>query len=115
MSPVSSPPIRIALLLILALAAVLALRDIGNPHLGTADANRILMDGVFMHDFLSDLPLTDIYDYTVHYYAQYPALSIGYRPPLLPFFEGLANGLFGINQWSSRLALTGFWLLGVLA
>jgi hypothetical protein len=98
---------------LLAVAALVALRAIGDSTLGVPDADRILMDGVFVRDFLHDLPLWDVYSYAVDYYAQYPALSIGYRPPFFPLFEGIANAAFGIEQWSSRLALTGFWLAGL--
>jgi hypothetical protein len=62
--------------------------------------------------FLRELPLTRVYDFTVNYYAQYPALSIGYRPPFFPLVEGLANGVFGVTMWSSRLAVLAFALGG---
>jgi hypothetical protein len=86
-----------------------------NDSLGYPDADRILMDGVFLHDFLRDLPLDHIYDYTVTYFAQYPALSIGYRPPFFPLIEALFNLMFGVNMWSSRLALLVFALVGLTA
>ena len=95
----------LSLLVVLATLVVLLTRELGNPHLGYPDADRILMDGVFIHDFLRDLPLTHIYDYTINYYGQYPALSIGYRPPFFPFIEAIFNSLFGVNMWSSRLAI----------
>ena len=75
----------IGLISVLLVMSILLLRDIGNISLGYPDADRIMMDGVFIHDFLKDLPLTHIYQYTTEYYAQYPALSIGYRPPFFPF------------------------------
>lgn len=97
------------------IVATVSLRGIGNPNLGYPDADRILMDGVFLLDLLRDLPLTRIYDYTVNYFGQYPALSIGYRPPFFPLVEALFNGAFGINIWSSRLALLTIWLVGLAA
>jgi len=106
---------RLALLVVLLVASVLLMRGLGNPSLNYADADRILMDGVFLHDFLRELPLNRIYEFTISYYAQYPALSIGYRPPFFPFVEAIFNGVFGINTWSSRLALLAFALLGVTA
>ncbi len=102
----------ISLFIILSVLSVLVTRELGNPHLGYPDADRILMDGVFIHDFLRDLPLTGIYDYTINYYAQYPALSIGYRPPFFPFVEAIFNLAFGLNVWSSRLAILAFALVG---
>lgn len=103
----------IGLISVLLIMTILLLRDIGNISLGYPDADRIIMDGVFIHDFLKDLPLTHIYQYTTEYYAQYPALSIGYRPPFFPFIEGIFNSLFGVNIWSSRLALLSFTLIGL--
>ena len=101
------------LVLVLISMSILLIRDIGNPSLGYADADRILMDGVFILDFLKDFPWDRVYAYTTEYYGQYPALSIGYRPPFFPFIEALFNGVFGINMWSSRLALLAFALIGV--
>lgn len=105
----------IALLIILSLMTFLLLRDIGNNNLGYPDADRILMDGIFLHDFMRDMPFAHIYDYTVRYFAQYPALSIGYRPPFFPFIEALFNNLFGVTMVSSRLAVVAFVLLGAIA
>ncbi len=102
----------VSLFIILSVLSVLVTRELGNPHLGYPDADRILMDGVFLYDFLNDLPLTRIYDYTINYYAQYPALSIGYRPPFFPFVEAVFNGAFGVTVWSSRLAILAFALVG---
>jgi len=98
---------------VLAAMTIILLREIGNPSLGYPDADRILMDGVFILDFLKDFPVDRIYDYTVEYFGQYPALSIGYRPPFFPFIEALFNGALGINMWSSRLALLTFMMVGV--
>jgi hypothetical protein len=104
----------LGLVCVLTVLLVLSLRGITNPHIGYPDADRILMDGVFIRDFLGDLPLTHVYDYTIKYYAQYPALSIGYHPPFFPLVEAVFNAIFGINQWSSRLAVIFFAIIGVL-
>ncbi|MDX2463004.1 MAG: glycosyltransferase family 39 protein [Porticoccus sp.] len=98
---------------IVVLMSVLLLRGIDNPDLQYPDADRILMDGVFILDLLQDLPVPDIYGYAERYYAQYPALSIGYRPPFLPMVEAVFNGIFGINIWSSRLAILLFAIAGI--
>ncbi|NOQ64209.1 MAG: glycosyltransferase [Methyloprofundus sp.] len=105
----------VSLWLALFLIAFLLLRGLGNDSLGYPDADRILMDGVFVHDFLRDMPLLHIYDYTIHYFAQYPALSIGYRPPFFPLIEAIFNGTLGVTMSSSRLALVAFVLLGAVA
>lgn len=97
------------------LTALLLLRELGNPALGYPDADRLLMDGVFLLDFLRALPFDRVIEFTKAYYAQYPALSIGYRPPFFPFIEALFNAVFGINTWSSRLAILAFALPGLAA
>lgn len=109
---------RIASLLLFVVFAVLALlslRSLNDSSIGIPDADRILMDGVFIHDFLLDLPLTQAFDYAVAYYGQYPALSIGYHPPFFPFVEAIFNLIFGVNMWSSRLALLAFSIVGIAA
>lgn len=105
----------LALAGVLVVFSLLVLRRFGDLSLGYPDADRILMDGVFFRDFLFDLPFSDPYGYVQHYFAQYPALSIGYRPPFFPFIEGLFNAVFGVEMWSSRLALLLFGLVGLTA
>jgi len=106
---------RLSLFFVLVVMSILLLRGIGNPNHIYPDADRQLMDGVFILDFMREMPVSEIYEFTVDYYAQYPALSIGYRPPFFPFVEALFNAAFGINIWSSRLALLAFTIVGVTA
>ncbi len=90
----------------------LASRQLFDPSVGYPDADRTLMDGVFIADFLRDLPLFNPVEYTLTYYAQYPALSIGYHPPFFPFIESLFILIFGEHIWSGRLALIALGLAG---
>lgn len=106
---------RIGLAVVLLVMAILLLREIHNPHLGYPDGDRYLMDGVFLFDFLQEMPLDRIYDFTVRYYSQYPAIDIGYHVPFFPFVEALFHVVFGINMWSSRLAIVFFLSIGVSA
>lgn len=106
---------RLGLPFICLVFAIALLRNIGDPSIGYPDADRFMMNGVFMLDFLREMPLNRIYDFTIQYYAQYPALSIGYHPPFFPLVEALFNGALGINTWSSRLAVLAFALVGVVA
>jgi len=64
----------------LVLLVLLFTRRLGDTSLGYPDADRILMDGVFLHDFLTAFPISNPLEYCLTYYVQYPALSIGYRP-----------------------------------
>jgi hypothetical protein len=105
----------LCLFLILGIAAVLLMRQIGNPAIVTGDSSHHLMDGIFVLDFLRDMPIFGIYDYTVNYYIQYPALGIGYRPPFFPLTEAIFNGIFCVHVWSSRLAILAFFFIGTAA
>jgi dolichyl-phosphate-mannose-protein mannosyltransferase len=102
-------------ILVFVVTAILFSRRLGDPSIDVPDSNRIRMDGVFLLDFFRALPLDRIYEFTARYYAQYPALSIGYRPPFFPLVEALFNATFGINVWSSRLAILPFAVVGITA
>ena len=97
---------------LLLLAMVIYGRDLLNESVGNPDADRLLMDGVFFYDFFRLLPRENPLDFAIAYYAQYPALSLGYKPPLVPIIEALFNGLFGIHVWSGRLAIILLGLVG---
>ena len=105
----------LCLCILFALTATLLLRGLSNTSIGFPDADRNLMDGVFIRDFLQEMPLTKVFEFTATYYARYPALSIGYKPPFFAFVEAIFNILFGINLWGSRLAVLAFALAGVWA
>ena len=87
-----------------------------NTHFWVPDADRIAMDGVFLLDFIKDLPgsLLHIYDYTITYYAKYPALSIGYRPTFFPLVEALFYYIFGLSNLSPRLCVFFFLFIGMI-
>lgn len=72
------------------------------------DMGKYLMNGVFIHDLLEDRPFAsvrEILDYTRHYYARYPELSLGHHPMLLPAAEAPMFALFGISVMSARLVM----------
>lgn len=77
------------------------------------DADRIAMDGVYFYDLLKDLPVTHLYDYTVRYYARYPALSLGFREPFFPLVVGIFYRLFGIAMSTAKLAVLAFAAFGI--
>lgn len=77
------------------------------------DAARHGMDGVFVLDWVRDLPGSlDVYRYAAEYYARYPALGLVQYPPLFPVAEALFFTLFGINVTAARLAVASFAALG---
>jgi hypothetical protein len=87
------------------LYAALAARTLADPDVGFPDADRILMDGVFIRDFVLAFPLSAPLDFALRYFAQYPALSLGYRPPLLPVLEAALMVPLGVELWAARLAV----------
>ncbi len=71
------------------------------------DMARYMMNAVFVRDFIADGGATsyaELIRYAEHYYARYPALSLGHHPPVpyvsaVPFFW-----LFGITAFAARAA-----------
>ncbi len=107
---------QVALLLLLALLAIPWLHGItrGEIHLIT-DETRHAMSGLFLYDFLHDLPLRAPLQYAYEYYGKYPAVSIGHWPPGFYFVEALFYAVFGLSVVAGRLAVLAFAVLGVAA
>ncbi|MBF0271273.1 MAG: glycosyltransferase family 39 protein [Magnetococcales bacterium] len=117
-------PQAILVTLLALLTVALFTRGLTDPDVGWPDADRVLMDGMFIHDFLRDLDLNTLFDrnflgnayqYAIRYFAQYPALSLGSRPPFFPFVEAVFFFVFGIHDYSAKLALLLFVLIGLWA
>lgn len=78
------------------------------------DMARYVMDGVFLHDLIGSGGAwnhDDLIRYAEHYFARYPALSLGHHPPLpyvalVPFLA-----VFGVSLFTARLAALTFFLL----
>jgi len=109
---IKSVPIILAIFILFVLMSVPHLSD---PYFFAPDADRITMDGVFLFDFISDLPqsLQNIYEYTITYYAKYPALSIGYRPIVFPLTEVPLYFAFGFSYLSAKMAVLLFLFIGM--
>jgi hypothetical protein len=85
---------------VLVLMAV-ALLFLGAPDGGAfywSDSPRHALNGVFVMDLLRDLPLDDPAGYAYRYYAQYPALTILFYPPLFYAISAPFYALFGVSQ-----------------
>ena len=103
------------LILLLALLCVPWLRGIDEGEVRLfADEKRHVMNGLFLFDFMSDLPLSWPRQYAQEYYAKYPAVTIGFWPPAFYFIEALFFAIFGISIWAGRLAVIFFALLGAV-
>ena len=62
------------------------------------DASRHALNGAFVFDFLRTMPLRHPMDFAINYYRQWPALTIGFYPPL--FYLPLAGSyaIFGVSE-----------------
>ena len=98
------------------LFVLLSFPHLRNNDYWAPDADRISMDGVFLHDWIRDLPrsLLNPYEYATEYYARYPALSLGYRPAFFPLIEALFYLAFGISHSSAKTAVLFFLFLGFI-
>jgi len=79
-----------------------------------SDASRHAMNGVFIYDFIQKMPLTDPWQYTIDYYIRYPALSLGYHPPLFPLIEAIIFAIGGISFSSARITVMLFGIIGII-
>ena len=75
------------------------------------DPPRHMMNGVYFYDLIKDLPLTNPIEYTLQYYARYPALSLGHHPLLLGIAEVPFYTVFGVSVFSARLTIVFFTML----
>lgn len=79
------------------------------------DMPRHLMNGVFFYDALRDLPAPgDALEYARHYYARYPALSLGHHPILLSLAEVPSYALFGVSVFAGRVVVLAFFVAATL-
>ena len=109
---------RLALAASLVIAAYLGARGLTNEAsvmLG-GDMSRYAMNGAYMYDLLADggaWSFDGLVRHAEHYYARYPALSLGHHPPLpsaalLPFYS-----VFGVSMVAARMSALLFFLLAV--
>lgn len=104
---------QLILLFFIALT-VAARRIISGGDMWHSDASRHVMNGVFIMDLLKDMPLRDLYDYSVKYYARYPALSMPFHPPFFPLVQAIFYLTFGVSLDIARLLISAFALLAVM-
>ncbi|HKN16020.1 MAG TPA: glycosyltransferase family 39 protein [Candidatus Sulfotelmatobacter sp.] len=93
----------------IALVCVMACHNIGKGEFDYyIDEAQHAVTGLFVADFLRDLPLRHPVQYAYLYYAQYPAVAILHWPPLFYLFEGLSFLLLGPSVVSARLTVIFF-------
>lgn len=78
------------------------------PHGGAfywSDSPRHALNGVFVMDFIKAMPFDDPAAYAYRYYAQYPALTILFYPPLFYFISAPFYAVFGVSQETALLVV----------
>ena len=69
------------------------------------DSPRHALNGAFLLDFARDHPLHDPTGYAYNYYAQYPALTILFYPPLFYVLLAVFYARFGVSQTAAIAAV----------
>ncbi|MCZ2078807.1 MAG: glycosyltransferase family 39 protein [Bryobacterales bacterium] len=82
-----------------------SLRGVGANNIIDTDAARHAMNGSFILDLIREGKLLHPIAYGKEYYADFPALSLPFHPPLFPAIESLFFAVFGVNVFAARLAV----------
>jgi len=78
------------------------------PHAGNfawSDAPRHALNGVFVKDLVAAMPLHDPAGFAYRYYAQYPALTILFYPPLFYAVSAPFYAVFGVSETTALLVV----------
>jgi 4-amino-4-deoxy-L-arabinose transferase-like glycosyltransferase len=76
-----------------------------------SDAPRHALNGAFVMDFVAAFPWRHPVDWAVQYYARYPALTIGFYPPLFYMIEAGMFALLGVSHFAAQFTVALFVLL----
>lgn len=110
------PTLLVAALLVAVVVGSRGITDEGAV-MPMGDMPRYLMDGLFLSDFLGSgtaWTFDSAKSYAEHYFARYPALSIGHHPPLLPISLVPFYALLGVSVFAARVAIIVFFVLSVV-
>ncbi|RYD90608.1 MAG: hypothetical protein EOP50_15695, partial [Sphingobacteriales bacterium] len=77
------------------------------------DASRHAFNGVFIRDFLLDGGLFNPVKFASEYYRKYPAVNIGFYPPLFYLTSAPFLAVFGANHAVSQAVVTLYALGGM--
>lgn len=72
------------------------------------DASRHALNGAFLLDFFRTLPVKHPMEFAIGYYRQWPALTIGFYPPLFYVPLALSYAIFGVSEASALVAELAF-------
>jgi len=104
-----------------ALTLGIAARRIGEGGFSWSDAPLHAMDGVFIHDLITERPAGDLHGWAQQYYLKHQCLGIVvYYPPLFATIEAVLFLCFGVSVLSARITILLFaigavWLIYLLA
>jgi hypothetical protein len=98
-----SPRIHIGILVLV--TCMLSMKDITRGDFRHPDAWAHAMNGVYLLDLVKAMPIGRLWDFSLNYFAKYPAISLPYHPPGFPMFEAIIFAIFGISVATARFAV----------
>lgn len=71
------------------------------------DSFHHLMNGIFVHDALCDpvAAISDPLEFGKNYYRHYPAVNLGYYPPVFPMLEAVTMSVVGVSSFAGQLTV----------
>jgi hypothetical protein len=69
------------------------------------DAWAHAMNGVYLLDLIRAMPFDRFWDFTLSYFAKYPAISLPYHPPGFPILEAVVFAVMGVSALAARSAV----------
>lgn len=94
---------------VVATVLAMGLPGITKGGLGWSDAPQHTFDGVFIVEFLKELPIGHVREWAEQFYLRYPALGIFvYWPPGFAVVEAAIFGLFGVSVVTARATVVMF-------
>jgi 4-amino-4-deoxy-L-arabinose transferase-like glycosyltransferase len=106
----TGPRAAITAVLLATAAAMLAASPIDYDFVNP-DSPRHALNGAFVLDALRAFPWHDPLGYAASYYLRYPAVSIGFYPPLFYVFEAAIYAVTGVSHFAAQLTVALFALL----
>ena len=95
------------------MAFILSSKEITNESVISlqGDMPRYIMNGVYFHDLIMDMPIFSILEYTYKYYCKYPALSLGHHQLLVSIAGVPFYYILGISIFSAKIAVIVFFIV----
>lgn len=92
---------------ILLVATLVYSRDLSHSRGTAGDSFHHLINGIFIHDALREFPrfAAGPREFGDHYYSFFPAVNIGYYPPVFYGVEAAFMFVFGVSSFTGQLAV----------